>query len=778
MSTSPDQRVKELYEFGRFRVDPQKEILLRGGEPVPLPPKTFQILLVLVRHNKEVVTKDDLMKAVWPDTFVEEGNLSRNIFMLRKALGESPQDRYIVTVPGQGYRLAESVHLVPEAELSIVAANHSKIQVQVKESKPWGRIAAAMILVLVVAAGGFRIFQRRAKMLGPKDTVVLADFANSTGDQVFDGTLRQGLTVQLEQSPFLSLISERRVQQMLRLMGRSADARLTPEIAREICERTGSAAVLEGSIAPMGSRYVLGLQAKSCHTGEILDEEQVQAARKEDVLDALSQIASRFRTRVGESLSTVEKHNTPLAEATTSSLEALEAYSAGWRVHASRGAISSLPFFRRAVEIDPKFAIAHAWLGRVYSDLDEPALAAASTTRAWQLRDRASDQEKFFIAAAYETLVTGNMEAAQQTCESWAQTYPRQAPPHTMLSGMVSKTEGSYEDAIAEAQKAIELDPDFAISYYSLGVGNAYLGRLNDAEDALRRAAERGLEIDEFLMLEYDIAFVKNDQLGMERVSAQPRARAAGESWMSNREAFALAYSGHLEQARTMSRRAVDQAQQAGQHERAAQWEAGAAVREAWFGNSSEAKQRAAAALRISKDREAEYGAAFALAVLGDSSQAQALADRMESRFPEDTSVRFNYLPTLRARLALNHGDASKALEILQVAVAHELGVPRSSVSALFGELYPAYLRGEAYLAAHQGREAAAEFQKILDHRGLVISDPVGALAHLQLGRALALSGDKARAKNAYQDFITLWREADPDIPIRKQAEAEYARLQ
>ena len=347
-----------------------------------------------------------------------------------------------------------------------------------------------------------------------------------------------------------------------------------------------------------------------------------------------------------------------------------------------------------------------------------------------------------------------------------------------MLSGMINKVAGRYEKAAAEARKAIELDPDFAIVYYSLAVNQVYLDRLGEAEDTLRRAAGRGLEIDEFVMLEYDIAFLRGDQTGMEREAARARGRSGAENWISNKEAFALAYSGHLQQARSMSRRAVDQAQQASQRERAALWEAGAAVRDAFFGNASEARKRAMAALELSKNREAEYGAAFALALSGDSSQAQALADDLERRFPLDTSVRFSFLPALCAHLALNHGDASQAFELLQVAVPHELGVPRSSVSGEFGALYPVYVRGEARLAAHQGAEAAAEFQKILDHRGIVVSDPVGVLAHLQLGRAFAMSGDKTRAKTAYQDFLTLWKDADPDLPILQQAKAEYATLQ
>jgi len=771
MPASANQKRKELYEFGPFRVNPEKEILLRAGEPIQLAPKTFQILLVLVRHSNEVVTKEDLMKAVWPDTFVEEANLSRNIFMLRKALGERPQDHsYVVTVPGRGYRLAESVHLVAEDELSIIAADHSKVQVQVEETRPWGWISVAVILL--IAAATFRLLWHRATVLSDKDTVVLADFANSTGDSVFDGTLRQGMAVQLEQSPFLSLISDQRIRHTLRLMGRPAEAQLTPDLAREVCERTGSAAVLEGSIASLGSQYVLGLRAKNCRTGDVLDEEQAQAVKKEDVLNALSQIASKFRTRVGESMSTIERHGTPLAEATTESLEALEAYSAAWKVHNSRGGAAALPLFRRATEIDPNFAMAHASLGRMYADIDELDLSAESTSRAWQLRDRTSDREKFFITASYEALVTGNLEKARQTCEAWARTYPRDALPHVMLSGYLNKVTAQYERAAAEARKAIELDPDFAVGYYNLAVNYAYVDRLGEAENTLRRAAGRGLEIDEFDMLEYDIAFLSADQPGMEREAARARERS-GESWISNKEAFALAYSGRLKQARAMSRRAMEQAQQAAQRERAGLWNAGEALQEAFFGNAFEASKRAEAALELSKDREVEYGAAVALALAKYSSRSETLTNDLAKRFPEDTCVRFSYLPTLRAMLALNHREHSRARDLLQTAVPYELGV-----RANFGSLYPVYVRGEAYLADNKGAEAAVEFQKILNHRGIVISDPIGALAHLQLGRAYALAGGMAKAKSAYQDFLTVWKDADPDIPILKQAKVEYAKLQ
>jgi DNA-binding winged helix-turn-helix (wHTH) protein/tetratricopeptide (TPR) repeat protein len=778
MAAGADQKIKELYEFGPFRVDPDRQLLFRDGEPIALTPKAFQLLLALLRRHNEIVTKDELMKAVWPDTFVEETNLTRNIFSLRKALGETEQNRYIITVPGLGYRFTEEVRLVSESELTIVAASHSKLQVQVKEARPWARISVAAVIVLAAAIGLVHFFVRRSAILTEKDRVVLADFANSTGDPVFDGTLRQGMAVQLEQSPFLSLISEQRIQRTLALMGQPAERHLSGEVARDVCERTGAAAVIEGSISRLGGQYVLGLRAKNCHSGDVLDEEQEQVVKKEDVLNALSQIATKFRTRVGESLVTVERFSAPLTEATTPSLEALKAYSAGWQVHAVHGASAALPFFQRATEIDPQFAMAHASLGRIYADLDQRGLAAASTVRAWLLRDRASEPENFFIISNYEILVTGNLEAAQQTCEAWARAYPREARPHHALAGIVHKAPGRYENALSEARKAIELEPDFWVGHYSLAVNSVYLGRLEDGENALHAAIARGLDADEFIMLAYEINFLKDDKAGMEREAFRARARPGGENWMSARESLVAAYSGHLQQARDISRTAVLQAQQAGQPERASLWATEAAVRESLFGNKQTAIEWAHSALKLSNAREVEYGAALALAISGNSSRAETLAKEMENGFPEDSSVRFNYLPTIRAVLALNQAEPQDALELLKIAKPHELGMPFSAVSGLFGALYPVYVRGQAYLAATRGTEAAAEFQKILDHRGIVVSDPIGALSRLQLGRAYALSGDMVKAKSAYLDFLTLWKDADPDIPILKQARAEYAKLQ
>lgn len=777
---SPNQRPegKELYAFGPFRVDAEKGALLRAGEPVPLTPKTFQILLVLVRHSQEVVTKDDLMKSVWPDTFVEEANLSRNIFMLRRALGDNSQDRYILTVPGRGYRLAESVQLVREQEISVISANRSKVQLQLKETKSWGWIALFVLIVAAAAVIAFRSHSGPAAVLNEKDTVVLADFTNTTNDLVFDGTLRQGLEVQLGQSPFLSLVPEERIRETLGMMSKPPDTRLTPEIAKEICERTGSAAVLDGSIASLGTNYVVGLRAMDCRSTRMLAQEQTQVAHKEEVLNALSQISTKMRSKLGESLITVAKHNSPLDEATTSSLEALKAYSSGWKAVSATGTAAGIPFFKHAIEIDPNFAMAYASLGRAYGDTGESVLSAKSTSKAYQLRDRTSDAEKFFIDASYEMLVTGNLEKAQQTCEAWAQNYPRDFHPHGFLSGAIYPVFGSYERELEEAKKIVDLDPDFPIGYNILSLAYAEVEDLPAAESTIRRASERKLEIPEFVVDRYSFAFLKNDQQAMTQEVARAQQESGAKDLISDLEAFRLAYSGQLADSRNKSQHAIDLARQSAQQERVALLQTTVALREAFFGNTAKARQSANAALMLSPGREVEYGAGFALALAGDAAHAETLATDLEHRFPEDTPVKFSYVPSIRALVALKRGDPAKAVALLENARPNELGIPPSGFLGFFGMLYPVYVRGEAYLALNRGREAGLEFQKILDHPGIVVVDPIGALSNLQLGRSYLRSGEATKAKNAYRHLFTLWENADTDIPILIEARREYRKIQ
>ena len=661
-------------------------------------------------------------------------------------------------------RDTDSGRAIPTASASAVA-------------KRWKMIVPTVVAALAASVFGY-FYLHRAPKLTEQDTITLADFTNTTGDPVFDGTLRQGMSVALEQSPFLSLIPEERIQQTLRLMGKPADTRLTPEIAREICERTASAAVLDGSIASLGSQYVLGLRAKDCRTGSMLAEDQVQAAKKEDVLNALSQIAIKFRTRVGESLTTIKQHNTPLVEATTTSLEALKAYSTAVQVAHSRVGIGAVPLFKRAIEIDPKFALAYAHLGLFYSSIGESVLSLESTTKAYQLRDRASDWEKFFITSMYDRQVTGNLEKEHQTLELWAQTYPRDRDAHGLLSGFGSQGLGKYEQSIEEAQKAISIDPELTPAYVNSGFSFFYLDRPEDAENAIHEAAEHKLDAPELMVLRYYVAFLKGDTAGMDRAVALSRGNRGADDWITHSEALVLARAGRLQLARETSQRAADLARQAGLQERAAVYQAGVGVWEAFFGDAAAAKRNATAALGLSKGRDVAYAAGFAMALAGEPSHAQVLAGDLEKRFPEDTSVTFNYIPTLRALFALNRGEAAKAIELLQKAVPYELAVCSIDFNFFFGQFYPIYVRGEAYLATHQGAAAAAEFQKILDHRGLSFGDPVGAMASLQLARAYAMSEDMTKTRSAYQDFLTLWKDADPDIPVLKQAKAEYARLQ
>ena len=718
------------------------------------------------------------MRAVWPDTFVEEANLSRNIFLLRKALGESPQDhQYIVTVPGRGYRFAEDVQLLPEQELNIVSASHAKLQIEVKEANRWQWLAVAAVVLLALAVGfvGF-LFLHRRPALTAKDTVVIADFANSTGDPVFDGTLRQGLAVELEQSPFLSLISDQRIQQTLRLMSQPPDARITPQIASDLCQRTQSAAYLTGSIASLGSQYVLGLKAVGCPSGDVLAEEQETASGKEKVLGVLDKAAGKLREKLGESLSTVEKFDTPLEQATTSSLEALRAYSAGRSIILTHGGSAAIPDLQRAVTIDPQFAMAYADLSICYWNMGQTDLSSEYTLKAYELRDRVSDRERLWILFLYDRQVTGNLPRELQTLESWVQRYPRDWIAYGVMAGWGTLGTGQYERGIQAGKEALRLNPDASYPY-AFAQHYLFLNRFPEAADVLQRAANRNLEIPEMLICRYYLAFLTGDQAGMEREIARARGEHA-EDWMSHNQALVLAHSGQMRQARSMWERALAMAEQDGNREGAARYAAAEAVCEALFGNNEAAKERVRTALKLAKDRDVEYAAAFALALSGDSSESQRLSGDLEKRFPEDTPVQFEYLPTLRALFALAHQAPLDAVERLQKALPYDFALPGTAFFAKFGGLYPAYVRGEAYMRAGKGKEATAEFQKILDHRGVVLADPIGALAHLQLGRAYGLMGDNGKAKTAYQEFLALWKDADPDLPILQQAKAEYAKLQ
>jgi eukaryotic-like serine/threonine-protein kinase len=628
-----------------------------------------------------------------------------------------------------------------------------------------GVIVTTGIAVVALALGSYFYFHEAPK-LTDKDTIVIADFTNKTGDSVFDDTLRQGLSVQLEQSPFLSLVSDQRIQQTLRLMGQPADTRLTPEISREVCQRTGSKAVVDGSIAQIGTQYSLILRAVNCSNGESLTSAETQVSDKSRILDALGKTGSDIRNKLGESRISVQKFDTPLQQATTTSLEALRAYSLGRKSLEGGDHAAAIPLFQSAVRSDPNFAMAYANLGTAYYYIGEDNLGGASTAKAYELRDRVSEREKFYIESHYYYILTGDIEKAQQIFELWGRIYPRDASPHNW-SAVVYAQLGLEEKALEQSLESHRLGVNGA-TYNNLVSGNTALNRLESAAAIAREARAKGFDSPNLRFSIYTIAFLQNDTAGMKEQVDWAVGKQPEEEWMLNTEASTAVYSGQLGKARELWRRARALAERRGTKETLAAYETDAAWREVHVGNLGEARKRATAAVALSTGREVACGIAPVLAMAGDAVRARSLADDLARRFTENTALRFSCLPTIQARIALSHHDPTKAIGFLQVAAPYEVGM---------GGLYPAYLRGEAYLAAHQGVEAAAEFQKILDHRGIVGNGLIGALTHLQIGRAYALKGDTTKAKAAYQDFLVLWKDADHDIPILIAAKAEYAKL-
>jgi len=646
------------------------------------------------------------------------------------------------------------------------------------QKKLWKTLILASFLVIaVLVAGGLYYRSHQNKSLTDKDTIVLADFTNNTGDSVFDDTLKQALTVGLNQSPFLSVLSDNKVAATLKLMSLSATIPITPEVARELCQRAESKAYLAGSIAALGSQYVLGLKAVNCQSGDLLAEEQVQATRKEDVLNALGEAITKLRAKLGESLSTVQKFDVPLEQATTSSLEALKAFSLGTKMWKQREASAAIPYLRRAIELDPNFAMAYNALGGVYAaDLQEPGLAAENVRKAYELRERVSERERFNITANYYYVVTGELEKNAQTLMSWAEAYPRDAFPHTVL-GFTYAYQGRYEDEVKEELKSIQLDPNNVSSLENLMDAYLSLGRLDEAKAVGHQALDRGLEGQFVRDNLYAVAFLEGDTAEMRQQVEAVAGKSGIEDYMLSIESDTEAFYGHLEKARKFSTQAIKSALLADEKETAALWQLNSALREAEFGNLERARQEVKAGLTIASTRDVQTLAAVTLASLGDLSSARATVDDLQKRFPLNTMLNHYWLPVARAYIELRSGHPAQALELLQELTSYELAFPLPQFSE-GGTLYPPYVRGQAHLALHQGKEAAAEFQNFIDHRTVVINFPLASLARLGLARAYAMQGDTTKARAAYQDFLTLWKDADPDIPILKQAKAEYAKLQ
>jgi serine/threonine protein kinase len=650
----------------------------------------------------------------------------------------------------------------------------STVSVNTRRAK-WPVVIGTTLVLLLSGIGSWLYFTRHAQALTDKDTIVLAEFANTTGDQVFDGTLRQGLSAQLDQSPFLSLISDERIAHTLTLMAKPKDARLTPDIARDVCQRTASAATIEGSISSLGSQYVLGLKAVNCRTGDLLAQEQMTAGGKEQVLNALGDAATKLRGKIGESLASVRKYNAQPENVTTPSLEALQAYTLGNQtMDVVNDYSAAIPLFERAVSLDPNFAMAYLRLAQSYQPLSENDRCAENTRKAYALRERVSESEKLAISSFYDLVVTGNLEAARTSFQAWTQTYPRDQEPQGQL-WFAYTAMGDYPKANAAALQALKLNPGSGNNYANLTYAYQWIDQLDQAKATARESRAHNIDSPWLPLILYVVNFLQHDAAEMQQQVATATGKPGIDDQILFLQSETAAYNGEFAKSRELARGASDSAQRAGQKEAAAEYQAHSAVREALAGDMASAKRDAQTALALAAGRQVEGFSAIALGLAGDSAQAERLVAELGKRFSEDTVVKFDYLPMIRAAFALHSTDGKRAIDALSASAPYELGETNSSFTFA---LYPVYLRGEAYLAVKQGTAAAAEFQKILDHAGVVGNEPIAAMAHLGLGRAYALAGDRARSRSAYQDFLGLWKDADPDIPILKEAKAEYAKLQ
>jgi len=700
--------------------------------------------------------------------------------IISKALQKDRQLRYQhaseIRHDLQELRGATKAPVTPFADLKSIATPAPETAVpgrsRWKIALPIGLILLTLLGAIILGLSHRRTSQ--ASKLNERDAVVLADVANSTGEPVFDNTLKQALSISLRQSPFLNILSDSKVATTLTLMTRPPNTQITSEVAREICQRTRSNAYIGGTISALGKEYVLGLRAASCETGDVLAEEQATADRKEEVLSALGKAAAKLREKLGESLASVTKYNQPLEEATTSSLEALQQYSEQRRAQREQGDAAAIPYGKRAIELDPNFALAYASLGANYGNLSQPSLARENLQKAYELRDRVTQQERFLIESLYYSGVTGEIDKAIQTYTEWARTYSADYVPHDNL-GVSYSILGQYEKAAEETNVSLRLEPGDAIAYGNLADDYLALDRIKDVKAPLDAASGRNLDSPDLHLHRYHLAFLEGDPSAMQEQSLWARGKPEEDGQLSD-ESDTEAYYGRLRKARELTRKAVESAKRNGSTDTAALWQVNEALREAEFGNTALARKAVAAAMSLSSRPDIELLGALALARSGDTVQSSALADKVAAEFDRDTMIQAYWLPTIRAAIAIDRGDSQKAMELLTVASEYELGEPLQTPS--HGTLYPVYVRGEAYLRAGDGVQAATEFQKMIDHRGIVSNFPLGALAHLQLGRAYKLAGDVGKAREAYAAFLVAWLNADPDIPVLKRAKAEYAKLQ
>jgi len=682
--------------------------------------------------------------------------------IISKCLESDPEKRY-----QSARELATDLRRTTESGGAMLEPNVRRAN----QATMWRIAGASLLLVVLLVAGGFLFRSRRAYALSEADTILLSDFVNKTSDPVFDDTLKQALAVELGQSPFLNILSDRKVSATLRMMGHNENERVTPDLGRELCLRSGSKALMAGSITSLGSHYLLNLNAVACSTGDTLAKEESEAVSKEDVLKTLSRASSRLRTKLGESLPSVQKYDVPF-EATTSSLDALNLYTMASKVVREQGDAPAIPFLKRAIELDPEFPLAYAQLATAYRNLAQPSLSLEYATKAYRLRDRVTEREKFSLSTVYFD-ATGELDKEIQVYQLWKASYPRDSTPHANLGADYSYL-GQYEKALAEVQEALRLSPDVVLRYASVANSYVFMNRFDEAQAVLNQAIAHKLDSVDIRQNLYAVAFFKEDAPQMEQQLAWAAGRPGEEDVLLSMQSDTEAYFGRLNKARDFTRRAVDSAVRADSKEAAAFWQVNAALREAELGNAALARQAVAAALALSAGRDVKIAAAIVLARTGDLRQAETLARELDQSYPANALLRLYWLSTIKAAIALQKRNSAQAIADLQPAAPYELG----ALPMFLSNVYPAYVRGQAYLLAHNGAGAAVEFQKLLDHRGVVLNFVTGSLAHLQLGRAYAMSGDRVKARAAYRNFFALWKDADPDLPILKQARLEYAKLQ
>jgi len=781
MALSSPLSSAKTFRFGAYELDLEAQQLRKAGTLVRLQPHPFKVLAVLVRHAGQIITRDELQREVWGDqTFVDfEQGLNFCIRQIRVMLEDDAQTpRYVETIPRRGYRFIATVEELTTVSTDGSAAvtktrvlggkHRSQLAVANLGWANWEKIGAALVVVGLAAV----IWRLTSRTHTPAetDTVVLADFLNTTGDPVFDQTLKQGLIVQLEQSPFLSILSDRRTQETLDMMAVPQGAHLTPEIARQVCLRSGSTTVVAGSIHTLGSRYVVGLEATSCQTGNSIDHEQVEVNQKEDVLQALGRTCGKLRRRLGESLTSIQQFDTPLEQATTPSLEALHTYSIGQVSMRNGDFPSAVPYFKQAIALDPNFAMAYAALGTSYNNAGETSLAVPNFKKAYERREHVSDRERFYIESRYFHFLTGELEQARKVYELWHREYPHDPTPVVDLSYIDGQL-GQIEKALEWDHEALRLDPESSERYANLAYDYLNLGRLSEAQATAEQARAKNFDSPHLRIFLYSLAFMRNDRAGMAEQAAWCQGRPGIDHFMLHFQSKTAVYYGELGKARELSQRAIALAESAKDTDEAAVYQSDEAVWEALIGNEADARREAHSSLGRAKGQGVTIAAALALALGGQTGLAQALSDELDKQYPDDTIIHFYYLPIIRAQLALDHHNYPKAIELLGAATPYESG----TVDFPF---YAVYVKGNANLAAGRGGDAAVEFRKMLDHPGILLEDPIAALARLGIARAFALQKrNTAQARTFYQDFFLLWKNADPNIPLLKQAEAEYAKL-